>query len=136
MTVLAKGTVEPGECPTASYPSEFALLRLFLGNEQWTATQLAQALPVRTSRISRVVAKLVDMGLMSRRRPSSDRRAVFLTLDRQRQGALTLDVQRSVRSYEAVLSEGVTEEEMAVFVSVTSRVMGNYAALRRPGGAS
>ena len=134
VNALAKVTVDLVR-PHGLIPSEFALLRLFLGNEQWTATQLAQALPVRTSRISRVVAKLVDMGLMSRRRPSSDRRAVFLTLTGKGR-ALTLDVQRSVRSYEAVLSEGVTEEEMAVFVSVTSRVMGNYAALRRPGGAS
>ena len=134
VNTLAKGNVDLVR-PHGLIPSEFALLRLFLGNEQWTATQLAQALPVRTSRISRVVAKLVDMGLMSRRRPSSDRRAVFLTLTGKGR-ALTLDIQRSVRSYEAVLSEGVTEEEMAVFVSVTSRVMGNYAALDRPGGAS
>ena len=134
VNALAKVTVDLVR-PHGLIPSEFALLRLFLGNEQWTATQLAHALPVRTSRISRMVAKLVDMGLMSRRRPSSDRRAVFLTLTGKGR-TLTLDIQRDVRPYEAVLSEGVTEGEMAVFVSVTSRVMGNYAALRRPGGAS
>ena len=134
VNTLAKGTVDLVG-PHGLIPLDFALLRLFLGNEQWTVTQLAQVLPVRTSRISRVVTKLVDMGLMRRQRPRKDRRVVFLTLTGEGK-VLTLDIQRSVHSYEAVLSEGVSEEEMAVFASVTYRVMGNYAALRRSGGAS
>ena len=114
-------------------PSEFALLRLFLGNEQWTVTQLAQALPVRISRISRVATKLVAMGLMSRRRLLVDRRVVLLTLTDEGK-TLTLDIQRTVHDYEAVISEGVSEEDMAVFAAVTARIMGNYAALRSSGG--
>ena len=126
VNALAKVTAEL-VAPHGLIPSEFALLRLFLGNEQWTVTQLAQALPVKTPRISRVATKLVDMGLMSRRRLLVDRRVVLLTLTGEGK-TLTLDIQRTVHDYEAVISEGVSEEEMAVFAAVTARIMGNYAA--------
>ena len=126
VNALAKGTAEL-VAPHGLIPSEFALLRLFLGNEQWTVTQLAQALPVKTPRISRVATKLVDMGLMRRRRLLVDRRVVLLTLTGEGK-TLTLDIQRTVHDYEAVISEGVSEEEMAVFAAVTARIMGNYAA--------
>ena len=134
VNTLAKGTEEL-MATRGLIPMEFALLRLFLARKEWTTTQLAQELPVNTSRISRVVTKLVDMSLMRRRRPRNDRRVVFLTLTDEGK-ALTLDLQRRVHAYEAVISEGVSEEEMAVFASVTSRVMVNYAARRRSGPLS
>ena len=109
-------------------PLEFALLRAFLGKKEWTTTQLAQVLPVKAPWISRVVTKMVDRGLMRRRRPRNDRRVVFLTLTDEGK-ALTLELHRRVKAYEATLSKGVCEEEMAVFVSVTSEVMTNHAAL-------
>ena len=59
---------------------DFALLRLFLGVEEWTTTQLAEILPLAPSGISRSVTKLVDKGLIRRRRLLSDRRVVMLTL--------------------------------------------------------
>ena len=132
VNTLAKVTAEL-VAPHGLIPSEFALLRLFLGNEQWTVTQLAQALPVKTPRISRVATKLVDMGLMRRRRLLVDRRVVLLTLTGEGK-TLTLDIQRTVHDYEAVISEGVSEAEMAVFAAVTARIMGNYAALISPEG--
>ena len=74
----------------ASYgliPLDFALLRLFLEREEWTATQLAEALPVNVSRVSRVVTKMVGMGLMRRRRRRNDRRVVMLALTEEGEGA-------------------------------------------------
>ena len=112
-------------------PLDFALLRLFLRREQWTATQLAQALPVKPPRISRVVNKLVEMGLLARRFPNEDRRVVFLTLTAKGK-ALTLGLHRRMQAYDARLSEGVSEDEMTVFVSVTSKVIANYAAMAQP----
>ena len=117
---------------SASYgliPLDFALLRLFLEREEWTATQLAEALPVNVSRVSRVVKKMVGMGLMRRRRRRSDRRVVMLALTEEGK-ALTLELHRSVQAYDARLSEGVSEEELAVFASVLSKVMANYTALQ------
>ena len=134
VNTLAKGTEEL-MATHGLIPMEFALLRLFLAREEWTTTQLAQELPVKISRISRMVTRLVDINLMRRRRPRNDRRVVFLTLTDEGK-ALTLDLQWRVHSYEAVISEGVSQEEMAVFASVTSRVMANYAALLRSGPPS
>ena len=107
---------------------DFALLRLFLGVEEWTTTQMAQALPLAPSGISRTVTKLVDMDLIRRRRLLSDRRVVVLTLTEEGM-ALTQDLHRRVQAYDARLCEGVSEEHMATFVSVTSKVMGNYAVM-------
>ena len=109
-------------------PLDFALLRLFLEREEWTTTQLAEALPVTLSLVSRVVTKMVGMGLMRRRRLRSDRRVVMLALTEEGR-ALTSELHRSVQAYDARLSEGVSEEELAAFAFVTSKVMANYASL-------
>ena len=117
-------------------PMEFALLRLFLRREEWTTTQLAQVLPVKPSRISRVVTKLVDRGLMSRRRPPKDRRVVLLTLTEEGE-ALTREINERVQAHDARLSEGVTEQELAALAATTSKIVANHAALpysRPPSG--
>ena len=59
---------------------DFALLRLFLGAEEWTATQLAEMLPLAPSGISRSVSKLVDKGPDPEATPPQRRRVVILTL--------------------------------------------------------
>ena len=126
--VVAKG-MEELVAPHGFIPLEFALLRAFLQKEEWTATELAQLLPVKLSRISRVVTKLVDRDLLRRRRLRSDRRVVALALTEEGK-ALTLELHRSVQAYDARLSEGVSEEELAAFASVLSKVMANYTALQ------
>ena len=109
---------------------DFALLRLFLGVGEWTITQLAQALPLAPSGISRSVTKLVDMGLIQRRRLLNDRRVVILTLTEEGI-SLTQDLHQRVQAFDVSLCEGVGEEEMTVFASVSSRVMANYEALQQ-----
>ena len=129
VNTLAKGTVNL-MAPHGLIPLDFAFLRLFLTREDWMTSQLAQVLPVSASRISRQVAKMAGMGLMRRRRRRIDRRVVMLSLTAEGK-ELTLDIQRRVHSYEAVLLKGVSREETAVFASVTSRVMANHAAWRQ-----
>ena len=63
VNTLAKGTAEL-TLPHRLSPRDFALLRLFLEREKWTTTQLAQVLPVKAPRISRVVNKPGETGLM------------------------------------------------------------------------
>ena len=106
---------------------DFALLRLFLGFEEWTTTQIAQELPLAPSTISTTVTKLVNRGLIQRRRLLSDRRVVILTLTQEGM-TLTQDLHRRVLAYEAELCRSVSDEEMGVFTSVTSTIMANYAA--------
>lgn len=109
---------------------DFAILRSFLGVEEWTTTQLAQTLPLALSGISRSVSKLVNMGLIHRRRLLSDRRVVILTLTEEGL-TLTQDLHQRVQVFDASLCEGVGEEEMAVLASVSSRVRANYETLRQ-----
>ena len=63
VNVVAKGMADL-VTPHELVPLEFALLRVFLRQEEWTTTQLAQVLPVKISRISRIVSKLADRGLL------------------------------------------------------------------------
>ena len=111
---------------------DFAVLRLFLGADEWTTMQMAQVLPLAPSGISRTVTKLVDMGLVRRRRLLSDRRVVILTMTDEGT-ALAADLQRRVQAYDASLCEDICQDHMAVFVSVTSRVMANHSALKAAG---
>ena len=60
------------------------------------------------------------MGLRCRRRRRSDRRVVMLALSEEGK-ALALELHRRAQANDAGLSEGVSEEEMAVFASVLSK---------------
>ena len=104
VSVVAKGMANLA-APHDLIHLEFALLRAFLKQEEWTTTQLAQVLPVRRARISRVVTKLVGRGLMRRRRLRNDRRVVMLALTEEGK-ALTLELHRRAQAYDAELSEG------------------------------
>ena len=68
------------------------------------------------------------MGLRCRPRLRGDRRVVMLALSEEGK-ALALEPHRRAQANDAGLSEGVSEEEMAVFASVLSKAMANYTAL-------
>ena len=127
VNAVLKGLV-PILAPHGLAPIDFALLRLLLEAEEWTTTQLADVLPLAPSGISRSVARLAGMGLIKRRRLRSDRRVVILTLTDEGT-ALTQSLRKCVQSHHARLFQGVSEEEMKVFASVSSRVKANYAAI-------
>ncbi len=130
VNVVAKGMAEL-VAPHNLQPLEFALLRLFLQKERWTTTELAQVLPVTTSRISRVVTKLAEMGLVRRRRQRNDRRLVWLSLTDEGK-TLTQSLNQKVRAYDARLARGLTTEEMATFTALASRIVANYDAMEAP----
>lgn len=105
-------------------PNEFAVLQLFSDRDEWSATQLMEHLSVDPSRMSRLVANLVDRRLLRRRRARTDRRIVLLTLTAQ--GVkLVEDLRNRVLSYETMLLEGVSSEEMAGFIAATQKIMSN-----------
>ena len=131
VNAVVKG-LAPILAPHGLAPIDFALLRLLLEAEEWTTTQLADALPLAASGISRSVSRLVGMGLIRRRRLLSDRRVVILTLTEEGT-ALTQDLHERVRSYHAILCRGISEDEIEVFASVSSRMKANYAAMARSG---
>ena len=125
--VIDKGMAKEVELYGLTY-LEFTLLRNCLDKES-TATQLAQVLPGDGARISRIVTGLVDKGLLRRRRLRNDRRIVMLRLSEEGR-ELTGRVISSIKSYNAMLTEGIGEEEMRVFESVTSRIVANHAAMQ------
>ncbi len=131
MNVFDKGMTDEVEAYDLS-SLEFSILRTCMQRGECTTTQLAEMLPVDAPRISRMVTRLVNMGLMSRRRLQDDRRVVMLRLTK-RGNELTLQIDQRVRRYDAKLMEGVTEEEIQVFASATARILANYVALHQPG---
>lgn len=105
------------------------MLKAFVVQEEWTVTQLTEVLPADAPRVSRLVSRLVDRGLLRRRRRTDDRRVVRLRLTPQGE-ELTAEVCELVRQFETRLLEGVGAEEAATFEAVVSRVVGNNAALQ------
>ena len=124
-----KGTSEE----TARYeltPTQFNLLRAcFESGEECTATELAQILPIDTSRISRIVTILVDKGLLRRRRQTDDRRIVMLTLSEEGRELMS-QILQDLNLQDAILTEGIDDDDIRVFVSVASRIVANYTAIQ------
>ena len=109
-------------------PTEFAAVRVFLTDLEWTATELAQMLSVDASSLSRVVNKLVDRGLLRRRRPREDRRKVLLKLTEEGV-ALGLELQERAHSYEERLTRGISAEDLETCLATIRRIVANHAAL-------
>ena len=125
---VAKGMADETE-PYGLIPVEFSLLKVCLERDECTATQLAEVLPVDASRISRIVNRLVKMGLLHRRRLASDRRVVILTLTpegAEQAGALD----RRIQMYDAKLVEGISEQKMRDFADTVVRIVANHTDLR------
>ena len=110
---------------------EFSLLRTCMETGECTATYLAQLLPVDPARISRTVTRLVDRGMLVRRRLWSDRRVVMLRLSEDG-NEVTSRVLRRVHEYGDQLTAGISEEELHVFADVTSRILANHVGIQRP----
>ena len=110
-------------------PLEFSILRICMEEGERTATQLAEVLPTDASRISRMVTRLVNLGLMRRRRLANDRRVVMLRVT-EKGRELTSVVRERVQGYDARLTEGLSVREMDTFISTCVKIMDNYTALR------
>ena len=135
VNAVAKG-VEYEVAPYNLTIVEFALIRLFLTEEEWTATQLSRILPVDGPAISRQVNKLTEMGLLYRRRTRNDRRIVLLRLT-EKGKALGLKLHQRVHAYEESLREGIAEEELDSLRSAIIKILDNQDRLtQRNGGQS
>ena len=108
-------------------PVEFTLLSFCRDQGECTATQLARVLPVEASRISRMVSRLFDKGLLRRRRLRNDRRIVMLRLSEEGTELMT-ELSQRIETFNVELAQGVSDEEMRIFASVASRIVGNYGA--------
>ena len=109
---------------------EFKLLKHCLRSEECTATQLAEVLPTDPARISRLVNGLVEMGFLARRRLTTDRRIVMLSLTQAGRERL-LESDRAIQEFFDVLTAGITEEARNAFVSIAVTMTTNYDIRRR-----
>ena len=122
------GTLAPHEL----IPVELELLRFCRDRGECTATQMTGVLPTDPSRISRLVHGLVQMGLVGRRRLTDDRRVVMLSLTPEGE-ELVQRMDALVQDFYDALTEGVSEADLAVFLSASERMVDNYDAMSRPG---
>ena len=108
--------------------SEFAIMRMFQMESVWTSTELAQALSTNKPTISRAVRKLVDVGILRRKRSQQDRRVVFLTITEE-----GLEFRRNIRkrmqSYEQKFTQGISDEDLEICLSTIARIVANHKAL-------
>ena len=132
VNAVAKG-VEYEVAPYNLTIVEFALIRLFLTDEEWTTTQLSRILPVDGPAISRQVNKLTEMGLLYRRRTRNDRRIVLLRLT-EKGKALGLKLHQRVHAYEESLREGIAEEELDSLRSAIIKILDNQDRLTQGNG--
>ena len=110
------------------HANEFAVLQLFAKREEWSATQLLDHLDIDPSRMSRLVANMVDSRLLRRRRARSDRRVVYLTLT-DRGAELAEEIAEQMEAHEVALLRGVGSRELAGFRSTTEKVKKNVQRL-------
>ena len=109
-------------------PYEFAVMQLFCQRSDWTATQLAEKLPLNPSRMSRVVDQLVNRRLLRRRRSKTDRRVVNLALT-DNGGEMIAAAHFRIISYQAALLKDVSNEELSGFFATTRKVIQNFTDL-------
>ena len=101
---------------------------MFLTDMEWTATELDQMLSLSASVMSRAVSKLVDRGVLRRRRQREDRRMVFLKLT-EAGVALGLELHEREHSYEEKFTQGISAENMEICLATIKRIVANHAAL-------
>ena len=131
--VISKG-VERELAPFGIQPAEFALMRVCLIGGETTATELGRALPVDASRISRIVNRLVETGLLRRRRLREDRRVVRLGLTPEGR-QLIEELVRRVAAFEAATLAGIHAEELHSLIAATCKIRVNFMAREKALGA-
>ena len=107
---------------------DFATIRLFLTDEQWTVSELSLILSIDGPAMSRVAGKLVDKGILKRRRPKEDRRVVFLKLT-EAGVSLGLKLHDKLHSYEGELLEGVPPEHIRALRLTIKQILQNRSTL-------
>ena len=135
VAILGNVIVESMESALAPYgllPGEYALLRVFLVEERGpgeglTPTQLTHALPYEASRISRIVNRVVELGLLRRRRLREDRRVIRLDLTEEGE-RVTSEIVRRMNDIEERLLSGIDDSEVRSLILTICKIRVNFAA--------
>ena len=96
---------------------------------------LAGLTSIDVSTLSRLVTRLVRMGLVSRTRSATSNREVVVRLDPKGRAALTQLIPIA-KGYEALAMQGVSRGDLAVTKRSLRRMYDNMARRNAPGGTS
>lgn len=108
--------------PYGVTPVEYRVLTICLHHEGATATTIASTAPLDPSSISRIVHRLVQRGLVARRRSQADRRVVFLRLTDAGHELMT-DVEAAVKAYPTTVTGWMSDAEAQFVTAAVSRVI-------------
>ena len=125
VNAVARG-MEEQLAPWGLSALEFSILGVCLSARTTTVTELASVIPVDSGRISRIINKFYNKGLIERERLKSDRRVVKLQLSEEGL-RLVPRLAKLVEDYNKMLLTGVTAEDLTRFVNVSQVIIGNHA---------
>ncbi len=124
-----EGRVSPFELAVG----EFSVLATCFSNESITISGLAEHVPLDVGRISRLVSKLEDRGLVWKARPEADRRVVRVeTTDEGR--ALAIECMRRVGEHYANVVSRISEEELIDLITFIEKMTENAESAKGEGG--
>ncbi len=113
------------------------LFRLLGGDR--TVNELARLTGVELSTLSRLLGRMADMGLLTRRRDDADARSVIVSLTDQGRKTALEHQPVYFKDYEDVLFNGFSKQEAAAFHDQLIRMIANLEALdaeEKPGADS
>ena len=105
---------------------EYSVLAACFVTESITVSGLTQHVPIDTGRISRMVSKLEDRGLVRKVRLKSDQRVVRVEMTAEGQ-ALMPALMRSVGEHYANIISSVSEEELTDLMAFIEKMTENAA---------
>ena len=125
VNAVARG-MEQQLAPWGFSALEFSILGVCFRAGETTVSELASVIPVDSGRISRIVHKFYERGLISRERMTSDRRIVRLQLTDEGRGLVPRLVQL-VEEYNKMLISGISPEDLTLFVATSRAIIANHA---------
>jgi DNA-binding MarR family transcriptional regulator len=113
-------------------PRQYAVLAAIADSNLPSQTELVSMTGVDRSTLADIVRRLVQRGLVHRKRTKHDARAYQLTLtekgEAEREIAAT-----AARNTDAELLSALSSEEQEIFLSMLRRIVGTGEAIVRPG---
>ena len=118
------GGIQERVSPFGLAVGEYSIFTACHTNGSIAVSDLAQYVPFDATRISRIVSKLEDRGLVRKVRPDRDRRVVIAEMT-EKGNALALELMASVSEHYAAIASRVRERELSSLLHFIERMTAN-----------
>ena len=118
------GGIQERVSPFGLAVGEYSIFTACHTNGSIAVSDLAQYVPFDATRISRIVSKLEDRGLVRKVRPDRDRRVVIVEMT-EKGNALALELMASVSEHYAAIASRVRERELTSLLRFIERMTAN-----------